>query len=582
MVSHGALETFQEEHAMKIKRLLSLLLAALMLTTMLAACGGDEEDNGPIIEMYYGSTRPLDLDPTTIAVNSDKYQITSLIFEGLTAIDANGKVTPAGATEWEYGIDERDQTLKLTIELKNTNWSDSTPVFADDYIFAWRRLLSPSNTNPAAALLYPIKNARKVKSNDGATVSDIGAYAINETTLEITFEEGFTDVEYFLECLASPALVPLREDKVKSDDWATSTELLVTNGPFAVRSITSNQIILDRSTQYNALTIKQAKDKYVKPARLVLHFGDEKEAIELYGSDNLAEKYFYLTNLSNEAYTQFASEVKTNSDLTTYTYFFNTNNELLSDAGTRKALSAALDRAEIAAIRGCGAEAATGLVPTGVREAGTKKEFRAVAGDVLTAIGEGAKVAKTGTIKLTYNADREYEKEIAEYAKKQWKSLGFTVELDGISAEAIDDVIKSGEYDVIAADYVSLTGDAYSILVPFAKEFSGSAVDVTTDVFFNAHFTGFENEQYNEIIEKLFTADKSTRATLMHDAEKLLLEEAPIAPLFFEKSVYVNNKDLSKFTVNYRGASIFQKAKLANHQQVNQAKTEAEEAAAEK
>ncbi len=567
---------------MKIKRLLSLVLAALMLTTMLAACSGDEEDNGAIIEMYYGSTRPVDLDPTTIAVNSDKYQVTSLIFEGLTAIDANGKVTGAGATEWEYGIDERDQALKLTLKLKNTNWSDSIPVFADDYVFAWKRLLSPSNTNPAAALLYPIKNARKVKSGDGATVADIGAYAINETTLEITFEEGFTDVEYFLECLASPALVPLREDKVKSDEWATSTELLITNGPFTVRSITSNQIILDRSTQYNALTVKQAKDKFVKPARLVLHFANEKEAIELFGSENLAEKYFYLTDLSKDAYTQFASEVKTNSDLTTYTYFFNTNNELLSDAATRKALSGALDRAEIASIRGCAAEAATGIVPAGVREAGTKNDFRAIGGDLLASAYEGAKAAKTGTIKLTYNKDREYEKEIAEYAKTQWKKLGFTVELNGVSTGEIDDVIKSGEFDVIAADLVSLTGDAYSILVPFAKEFSGSAVDVTTDVFFNAHFTGFENQQYDEIIEKLFTADKASRATLMHDAEKLLVEEAPIAPLFFEKSVYVNDSALSKFTVDFKGVKNFRTAKLANHKEVNQAKTEAEEAANEK
>lgn len=570
---------------MKTKRLLSLILAAALSVSMLASCGEnnengqdteeEEEDKGAIIEMYLGQM-PHDFDPTNYATDSDEYQITELLYEGLTGIDKNGKVYGVGAEKWEYEVDERDGELKLYMELKSNEWSDGIPVRADDYIFAWKRLLAPSNSNPAASLLYPIKNARKVKSGE-VTVADIGASALSNSLLEITFEEGFTDVEYFLECLSSPMLVPLREDKVKSDDWSTKLELLVTNGPFAIKSISEDRLLIERSSHYNSIRTRQKPDTYVKPYRLIAHFGDEQEAIELFGSDDAATKYFYLGNLSKEAYAQFGNEVKTHSDLTTYTYFFNTNNELLADAATRKALSAALDREKIAEIRGAGAEAATGLVPAGVREAGSKKDFRAAAGDVLTESLEGAKAAKTGTIKLTYNKDRAYEEEIAKLAKDAWKTLGFTVELNGVDGTAIDDVIKSGDFDVVAADYISYTSDAYGFVAPFAKEFSGSYVDVTNpDVFFNAHFTGYESEEYNALIETLYTANKKTRASIMYEAEKMLLDAAPVAPLFFEKVSYVSSSKLSKIEVNYRGAKIFTKTKLAGYKKINQAKELAE------
>ena len=563
---------------MKLKRLLSLLLSAILMTSMLASCGEDKDeleeeeeiDKGAIIDMYFGQM-PDDFDPTLYAVNSDKYQITSLLFEGLTGIDENGKLYKAGASEWEYEVDERDGQLKLLIKLKSTRWSDGIAVRADDYVFAWKKLLAPSNANPAASLLYPVKNARKVKSGE-VTNADFGAVALSEYLLEITFEPEFTDVEYFLKTLASPVLVPLREDKVKSDDWSTKLDLFVSNGPFAIKSISEDRLLIERSTHYNALRAGQKLTKYVNPYRIIAHFGDEEGAFELYNNDEI----FYMSNLSKEAYVEQGKKVKTNNDLATYTYYFNTKNDILASASTRKALVAAIDRNEIAAIRGCGAEAATGLVPTGVFEAGSKNDFRKIGGNVLPTDGN---VEKKGTITLTYNQDRAYEQEIAKYVQGVWGKLGVTVKLNGVEGTMIDDIIKSGEFDVIAADYIAYTADAYGYVAPFAKEFSGSYVDVTNpEVFFNAHFTGFESEEYNALIEELYLANNKTRAKLLHDAEKMLMEAAPVCPLFFEKTNYISHSKLSKFSVDYRGATDFRSAKLKGYKAINEAKEAAEEA----
>lgn len=575
---------------MKTMRLISLLLASVLSISMLASCGSsgeeeeaveeeEEEDKGAIIDMYFGERVPYDLDPTTFPVNADEYILTNMLYEGLTGIDKNGKVYGLGASEWEYEVDERDGELKLLIKLKSSKWSDSIPVRADDYVYAWKKLLSPANDNPAAMLLYPIKNAKKVKSGE-VTVADIGASALNDSTLEIVFETVDADVEYFLKCLASPVLVPLREDKVKHDAWSTQLDLLVTNGPFAIKSISEDRLLIERSTHYNSLRTRQAVDTYVKPYRILAHFGDEKEALEMYASNDLATKYFFLGELSDETAAAFGSSVKYNDELSTYTYFFNTKNEVLSSAETRKALSAALDRTAIAEARGAGAVAATGLVPTGVMEANSKKSFREAGGDVLSKANEGGSVKTKGTVKLTYNKDRAYEAEIAKLARDAWSKLGVKVELDPIEGGMIDDVIKSGEFDVIAADYIAYTNDAYGFVAPFAVEFSGSYVDVTNpDVFYNPHFTGFVNEEYNALIESIYaTKSAKEKAPLLHEAEEALLSYAPVAPLFYEKSNYVASKSLSKYEVTYRGTMDFTKAKLKGYKKINEAKTAAEEA----
>ncbi len=564
---------------MKFKKMLSLALSAILAVSMLASCGEngeekkeeEEEDKGAIIDMYFGEM-PEDLDPTNFSVNSDKYQITTLMFEGLFEIGNDGKLIGAGAEKWEYGVDERDGQMKLTIKLRNSRWSDSIPVRADDYVFAWKRILAPANSNPAASLLYPVKNASKVKSGE-VTVADIGAFAVSENTLEIVFEEGYTDVEYFLRTLASPMLVPLREDKVKSDTWTSQLDLLVTNGPFAVKSMSPDRLLLERSTHYHALRTRQKLTTYVNPYRILAYFDNEEEAVEKFNEG----KYFYLSNFSQETYESFGKSIKSAPDLTTYTYFFNTNNPLLADKATRQALSGALDREEIAALRGAGAAPATGLVPTGVKEAGSKKEYRA-AGENLISY-EGAKVKETGKITLTYNKDRAYEEKIADYARKAWKGLGFTVETVGVTTEEIKSIIKSGEFDVIAADYMAFTEDAYGFVAPFSKKFSGMYVDVTNpDVFYNPHFTGFESEKYDEIIEQLFTADTKARAALMHSAEEMLCDEAPVAPLFFENIYYVKSGKLSKIGADFRNSPDFRETALKGYKAVNEAKRLEEEA----
>ena len=173
-----------------MKKLLALVLAVVLLVpAMLTSCGTDEEIKGAEIQMFL-TTLPQRLDPAAVYSDADTMKVMGLLYEGLTTLNEKGKVEKAIAKDWEYEIDERDNLMKLEIELTKTRWSDGIILDADDFIYAWTRILLPENNNSNAALLYPIYNAQEVKEGL-CSVNDLGLYAVKDDLLQIVFEPSF-------------------------------------------------------------------------------------------------------------------------------------------------------------------------------------------------------------------------------------------------------------------------------------------------------------------------------------------------------------------------------------------------------
>ena len=125
-------------------------------------------------------------------------------------------------------------------------------------------------------------------------------------------------------------------------------------------------------------------------------------------------------------------------------------------------------------------------------------------------------------------------------------------------------------YDVIAVDYTMLTDDPFYSLSVFARDFSGSMVD---DRIYNSevpygHATGYFSEAYNTLIEEAYAAktrgDAATCSAKLHEAEKLLLEDMPIVPVFVYQNYVLVSGELSSIKYDFYGNPIFTKAKLKN------------------
>ncbi len=577
-----------------MKKIFALTLALLMVFSLFTftGCGKkDDDDKGAIVQMYL-SAFPTNLDPTEAMYGTaDNAKLFGLLYEGLYSMNAKGELKKALADEMEYYVDPRDNTLKLEISLKTSRWSDGIIVDADDFVYAWQRLLAPESEHSAASLLYPIKNAKNVKEGL-CSVNDLGVCAIKDNVLQIAFEKDFTNVEYFLRRLASPALVPLREDNAtKFDDpenidylWDASSTLglPLTNGAFKYKKLSNKSMELERNLHYNNVSASEDNpvDKVVTPYQLITLFSEGSSA------DDQLERYknkeiFYI-NLS-EAKTETitgAGKVEQDAIPSVYTYFFDTTSELFADARVRKALSVALDRDHINSLTGRKTKAAEGLIPFGIDDTTEKTEFRKENGNQFVKTGdmETAKSlladagVKKGSITLEYNKDRAYERDIAEYCKSVWKDLGFTVKTEAKTALYMTKLVSgktltTGTNRIVGMDFQCVTPDAYGMLVGFATNYSGAAVDLSVDklTYTTTSLTGFADEEYDAVCDEIVLAmNNADRADAMHRAETLLLDKAPIMPLFCNVDVYAS-RDLSKIKSDMFGAWNFTKLAQKNY-----------------
>lgn len=605
-----------------MKKFIALTLVTIMALVALAGCSSlKDEEKGANISVYMTSF-PYCLDPAVVQLDADVIQIFGLIYEGLTAVTENGKVVGALAEDWYSYYDTVYDEYQMFFVLRDSYWNDGRKVSADDVIYAWKRILDPAFESPYASILFPIKNAKAVKTG-AMTSDDLGIAAVDDTLLCITFENDY-DVDLFAEQIACVGLVPLREDIITDAEkdgaiWDASAASIVCNGPYGVKNLEEGiRLVLERNASYNR-EAEQALDKAVKPYRITITYQEstiEKSVDEdkrvtdtVFQANRFAnDNIFLMSNFDKASYAEYAGKAKDEVDLlSTYVYYFNTDNELLASKEVRQALSLALDRNEIvSSVTGTGEKAVTGFVPSGVFNTSRKDDFREEGGDLYSANANLSKAKelmkgeKTGTISVAYlipeskdlmtNNMRKvtytnvYE-DIAEYAAKVWKELGFKVELVGLHEEEYRVALSTREYDVIGVTNVVNSTDAYAWLSSFATRYSGCAVEpsLTGEDVYTAHQTNWENDEYDALIDAVcYESDREVRAEKLHAAEEILVDECPATALFQYTNCYVKSSKLSGIgDTYYFGYRDFSSLKLKNWRKINAAEEEASNAVAD-
>lgn len=587
-----------------MKRVITLILCLLTVILPLASCGGsidiDSEDKGDIFNAYITGDLYA-FDPGLDITDEASVKILGLIYEGLFRLDENGKLVNGLAEKVETIEDPASGEYKMRISLKETKWSDGRALTADDFVYAWKRLMEPTYKSSAASLLYEVKNARTVKAGN-ASIDDLGVVALDTYLLEITFE-GKIDFENFKKNLASLSLVPLREDSVASNSryWSRRHATLVTNGPLVIKSIDrdENTMRLERNNYYYRDTEEDKLDKFVTPYRILVHFIKEEEKpsgqrtyaddLDAIYAEYAAGNILYMGDVPLSKRAELQKQAHVTDANSTYTYMFNTSNPLFADARVRRALSMAVDRKAIADIL-VYADPATGLIANTVFNATSGKSFRDVHGGVLNTAADmdGARAllaeagVKNGSFSISYKQN-EAEQAVAEYVAGVWSELGFKVELRPLTAtvetvventeeidyyiDSVQEAYETGDFDVLAVDVSMLSVDAFPALAAFALEFSGNGIDMSSETYdFISHRTGYNDAGYNEIIERAFAEkDVAKRADILAEAEAYLMNQMPVMPLVFNKDCYLVSKELSGLKSSYLGYRSFSKVSYKNY-----------------
>lgn len=481
------------------KRIIALLLCLIMCVSAMAGCSRGtidvtDEDKGEQIIMYL-SENVYDLDPTRAYINESTRAIVSLLFDTLFVLDEKGKVQPSLAESYTISEDPNSDEYYMYIELADTNWSDNTPVTADDVVFAWKRVLSFKDSYNTAALLFDIKNARAYNEGE-VSKDDIGLTADGQT-VTIQFEAPI-DYDQFILNLTSLALAPLREDKVggvKSDDWAKKPGTIVTSGPFKLARISFTDQTGERYSDINydeaakagteTVYIEATKSKNFREQivnnfvleRNVYYYRDSEKTTKIDGSvapyriivdcsmsdADIAEAYengtiLYMGNIPVSLRETYKDEATVKDALSTTVCYFNQNAKIDGDyifaiKEVRQALSMAIDRDAIAEML-VFAEAASGLVATGMFDTNSAKTlFRDVNTNdykyLETDLEEAKKLLESADVTpeyyaftLTVAAYDEAQLLIAEQIVESWCALGFDVELNLRGTVANNDYYK--------------------------------------------------------------------------------------------------------------------------------------------
>ena len=515
-----------------MKRFISIMLLVVMLfTTAVCTTSCGNEDDGAEISVYLND-RVYSFDPAGDYTDDATISVMHLLYEPLFVLDDDGDVVEAAAEEYTFDKETGD----LIITLRESYWTSGDRVTAEDFIYAWRRIISPDASFTAAPLLYDIKNAVAVKTAvSGVKIDDFGAVALSNSVLRISFQSEDVDRDQFLRNLASIALAPIQRTCVQGQGefWSSAASgTCYTNGPFKIKDLdnAAGYFTLIRHTDYHRPEdSKKSEDHYVVPKMLRTIWNMENELTEAQHSEEMyklmeskaEDTVFYMSALSLEDRKEVAETAEVSDNLSTYTYVFDNSNPLFQDAAVRTVLSQVIDRNEIVELVTFG-KAATGFISHGVWNATSsreKKSFRSIGGELIStsavlSIQEAQNKlaelnAKIGSFTLTF-MDREEDLAIASYVKSIWEQLGYTVELEPVNyyvvqqdtggkdssgnsvvteyhVPALQRILngstntKTGEkytFDVIAIDYQMFSTNAFAALASLSSNLSGAGVDM--------------------------------------------------------------------------------------------------------
>ena len=510
---------------MKPLRLIATALAALLF---LAACTKREtavEAGIRTQTLIVGNAlEPATLDPALCEIIPAQKIVLS-IYEGLTWFDARtSQPVPAAAERWEMSPDGLSWTFYLR---PNARWANGDPVTAHDFVFSFRRTLSPKLASGIAHFLFPLKNAKAFNAGQLKGASAVGAEAVDDCTLRLTLEY---PAPYLSALVASPYLMPVHRPSIeqcgtiedRTSPWARPGKL-VGNGPFVLAEWRPhNRVVVRRNPQY----WDAARNGLEEIVFLPTESPDVDERNFRAGQVHVT----YTVPPAKIARYREREPAKLRHDplLDSGYLMFNVRHRLLGDPRVRRALSLAIDReAIVAAVFFGSRQSATHYTPPDcggyTTRARVPTDF-AAARRLLAEAGFPGGKGLTGLEILAMSAG-EWPR-LCEVIQEMWRrELGVQVGVAPVEAKTLIQNLDKGNFSIATYNFAADFPDPANFLEDFVTGRNG---------------TKWDNPVYDRLIaEAARTLEPSRRFELFQQAETLLLDQAPIAPLDFRSQNYL-------------------------------------------
>ena len=465
------------------------------------------------------------------------------LFEGLVSEAADGSLIPGAAKSWTQDDKGVIWTFKLHEEGK---WSDGTKVTASDFVNAFQRALNPKTASQYAFILWSLKNAKAISKGEIKELNSLGVKAIDDLTLEITLENPTP----FLTGLLSHHMsypIPSHTIKKHGKKW-TQAGKLVSNGPYQlVEWMPQSHLKLIKNTHY--------RDHDKIKTDTVFYYPTEDKSAEL--KRFRAGELDITEDVPSDQIKWVEENLKDNFHNSPYigTYYLAMNLEKApfqdgvdkKGSKLRKALSLAIDREILTEkITKAGELPGLGWVPPGMNGytsqtipelALEKKERLALAKKLYTEAGYSRD--KPLEVELLYNTSDNHKK-IAIALTAMWKqTLGIKVSLRNEEWKVYLNSRKQRQFQLIRNGWIGDYNDASNFLDLFRS-------DVGT-----MNPSAWKNSDYDKLMQQAESeTDSQKRIDIMQQAERLLLEEMPLIPIYYYTTQHLLNSNIKGWQDN--------------------------------
>jgi len=501
------------------------LLAALAVLG-LASCGQGEQgepDTGgaePAGEMvlYRGNAaEPATLDPhhTQGVWESD---IVGDLLIPLTTAGPRGEAIPGAATSWDIAPDG----LSWTFHLREHLWSDGVPVSAEDFVFAWRRILDPATASSYAYYLYPIRNAAAV--NGGRMpVADLGAEAIDARTLVVHLEN---PAPYLAEFMTHASTSPLPRHVLEQHGNAWSRPgNYVSNGPYVLAEWIPND---------HVAAVKNARffdAENVAVDRVVYYpTSDYSAALQRFRAGEIDIQSRLPSAQIDWIRENMPETIDLKPTLTVEYIAMNFERPGLDDVRVREALSLALDRETLVnqVIR-VGQPPAYSMIPPGI--ANYPGNVRLTFADMPQAervararmLMEEAGYGPDNRLRfgLAVRAASADARRVPAAIQQMWSAIHVDAEIEQSDAAVFYDLMQEHEFDAGMAGWVADYNDPSNFLDLLRTGNSNN-------------YSQYSNPRYDALLDQAMSErDLEARGRLMAEAEEIALNDHAWIPMFF-------------------------------------------------
>ena len=502
------------------------LLLAAACAAVLAGCSRSGSPGAPApapgahILVRGAGPDPDSLDPQK-ARGFEAQSILRDLCEGLTTLDKNAAVAPGIASTWGVGTDGRTYVFKL----RPARWSNGDLVVGADFVAALQRLVDPATASGYAQYVDVIANAPDIVAGRKPPQS-LGVSAPDDATVVITLS---APAPYLPTLLSHPCTCPVHRPTLQRDPQAYARPgVMVSDGAFVLQEwVQGSYIVAGRNRYYwNDAATRLDGVKY-------LLISDENAELARYRGGELQITSVVPRGQFDWIRANLGAELHVAPQLATYYYGFNLRRAPFKDQPQlRRALSLAIDRDKLAQlVLRVGELPAWGWVPPGVDNY-TSQSFDYRTLPLAARLAEARRLyAQAGysaahplSFELRYNSGEVHTKVAVAVAAMWQESLGADVHLAQVEFKSLLQDIDRGEVEMFRSSWVGDYNDAYT----FAQYLKSD---------FGVNLPHYHSPAYDALVGRAAAqVDRAARRALLEEAERLMLRDHPLLPLYF----YVN------------------------------------------